>query len=181
MNDPQRWVMDTSTYTHLCRSGHADIIKNLAPTGVVIVPTDVNAEIDQGRERHEGIPAVSSVGWAEVAVLSEEEVWTQLGIKAQLGGRPDEHLGECAVIACAKHRNMIAILDDRAAVAQADRIHVPNHDTLWIVIEAYRHLYDRDRDRTARVVDDLLATGMFLPLTSGESLLTWAYEEGLLP
>jgi hypothetical protein len=54
--------MDTSTYTHLCRSGHADIIKNLAPTGVVIVPTDVNTEIEQGRERYEGIPAVSSVG-----------------------------------------------------------------------------------------------------------------------
>ena len=34
---------------------------------------------------------------------------------------------------------------------------------------------------TARVVDDLLATGMFLPLTSGKSLLTWAYEQGLLP
>jgi hypothetical protein len=50
-----------------------------------------------------------------------------------------------------------------------------------ILIEAYKHLHDRDRDRTARVVDDLLAAGMFLPLTSGEPLLTWAYEQGLLP
>jgi predicted nucleic acid-binding protein len=173
--------MDTSTYTHVCRAGHADILKNLAPSGVVIVPTDVNTEIEQGRERYEGIPAVSSVGWAEIAVLSEDEVWTQLGVKAQMGGRPDEHLGECAVIACARHRNMIAILDERAAVAQADRLNVPTHDTLWIVIEAYKSLYQRDRDLTARVVDDLLDTGMFLPLASGESLLTWAYEQGLLP
>lgn len=147
----------------------------------MIVPTDVNIEIEQGRERYEGIPAVSSVSWAEIAVLSEDEVWTQLGVKAQMGGQPDEHLGECAVVACALHRNMIAILDERAAIAQADRLHVPTHDTLWIVIEAYKQLYQRNRDLTATVVDDLLDTGMFLPLVSGESLLTWAYEQGLLP
>jgi hypothetical protein len=76
---------------------------------------------------------------------------------------------------------MIAILDERATVAQTERLHVPNHDALWIVIKAYKHLHHRDRDRTARVVDDLLATGMFLPVDSGENLLTWAYEQGLLP
>ena len=181
MTDPRRWVMDTSAYTHICRSGHADIIQKLAPSGVVIVPTDVNTEIEHGRERYAGILAVPSISWAEIAVLSEDEVWTQLGVKAQMGGRPDEHLGECAVIACARHRNMIAILDERAAVAQANRLHVPTHDTLWIVIEAYKQLYQRDRDLTARVVDDLLSTGMYLPLASGESLLAWAYEQELLP
>ena len=98
-----------------------------------------------------------------------------------MGGEPDEHLGECAVIACAYHRDLVAILDERAAIAQADRLHVPTYDTLWIVIEAYKELYERDRDRTAKVVDDLLATGMYLPLTSGASLLSWAYEQGLLP
>jgi predicted nucleic acid-binding protein len=98
-----------------------------------------------------------------------------------MGGQPNEHLGECAVIACARHRNMIAILDERAAVAQADRVHVPTYDTLWIVIEAYKRLYQRDRDFMASVVDDLLGTGMYLPLASCESLLTWAYEQGLLP
>ena len=173
--------MDTSTYTHLCRAGHSDIIKSLAPEGSVIVPTYVNQEIELGRDKYQGIPAATSVGWAEVAVLTEDEEWTMLGVKAQLGGRHNEHLGECAVIACAVHRNMTAILDERAAIAQACRLHVPVHDTLWIVIEAYKELYERDRDRTAKVVDDLLDTGMYLPVASGESLLTWAYEQGLLP
>lgn len=181
MTDPRRWVIDTTAYTHLCRAGHAEIIELLAPGGVVIVPTEVDTEIEQGRERHDGIPAVSSVDWAEVAVLTEEETWTQLAVKAQMGGHPREHLGECAVIACARHRDMIAVLDERAAVAQADRLGVRTHDTLWIVIEAYKELYERDRDRTAKVIDDLLDTGMYLPISSGESLLSWAYEEGLLP
>ena len=173
--------MDTSAYTHLCLAGHSEIIRSLAPGGVVVVPADVCAEIEQGRERHQGIPAVSSVNWAELAVLDEDEVWTQLIVKGQLGGRPREHLGECAVIACAHHRDLVAILDDRAAIEQADRLGVPTHGTMWIVIEAYKTLYDRDRRRTARLVDDLLASGMYLPVDSGESLLSWAYEEGLLP
>lgn len=181
MPDPRGWVVDTSTYTHLFRAGHADIIEKLASGGLVFIPDDVNTEIEQGRERYMGIPAVGSVRWATIAVLTEEEAWTQLVIKAEMAGRPNEHLGECAVIACAHHRNLVAILDERAAIEQADRLQVVTHDTLWIVVEAYKRLYQRDRDLTARVVDDLLATGMFLPVDSGESLLSWAYENGLLP
>lgn len=173
--------MDTSTYTHLCRAGHAEIIAKLAPGGVVLVPESVDMEIEQAREHHAGVPAVSSVGWAQIAVLDEEECWTQIEVKAQLGGGPAEHLGECAVIACARHRGLTAIMDDRAAIAQTTRFGVAHRDTLWIVVEAYRELFDRDRARAAQVVDDLLATDMFLPFTSGESLFAWAYEEGLLP
>ncbi|MFD6095435.1 hypothetical protein ACFVWN_02485 [Nocardiopsis flavescens] len=141
----------------------------------------MSEEIERGRDTYANIPSVASVAWAEIAVLDETEIWTQAQIKAQMSGGPTEHMGECAVIACAKHRRLTAVLDERAAVAQADRLSVPNHDTLWIVIEAYKTLFDRDRKTAADVVDDLLGTGMFLPLQSGESLLNWAYEEGLLP
>jgi predicted nucleic acid-binding protein len=71
--------------------------------------------------------------------------------------------------------------DERVAIEQADRLGVRSHDTLWLVIEAYKELFDRDRDRAALIVDNLSATGMYLPIGSGESLLAWAYEEGLLP
>lgn len=181
MTNPYRWVIDTSAYTHLCRAGHSDLIWRLAPEGIVVVPCDVNDEIEQGRELYSSIPAISSVDWAEIAILTEDEVWTQLSVRAQMSGQGSEHLGECAVIACAHHRNMIAILDERAAIEQADRLQVPNYDTLWVVIEANKKLHEFDRDRTACVVDDLLETGMYLPITSGGSLISWAYEEGLLP
>lgn len=173
--------MDTSTYTRLCRAGHADMIEKLAPLGVVLVPSEVNTEIERGRESYPDTPAVSAVSWAEIAVLCEEEVWTQLEVKAQMGGDPTSHVGECAVIACASHRGMVAILDERAAVAQAKRLDVPTHDTLWIVVKAYKELYERNSVLAAAVVDDLLFTGMYLPVSAGESLLSWAYEEVLLP
>lgn len=104
MSDPGTWVMDTSTYTHLCRAGHEYIIERLAPNGLVLMPTDVVKEIERGRDSYPGIPSVSSIEWAEIAVLTEEEDWTQLEVKAAMGGHSNEHLGECAVIACALHR-----------------------------------------------------------------------------
>lgn len=179
--DLRRWVLDTTAYTHLCRAGHGDLLARLAPSGVVLVPTPVNREIEDGRETYAGIPAVSTVGWAELIVPTEEEEWTALQVKAQMGGGPTEHLGECAVIACAHHRRLAAIIDEEAAVAQAERLGVEARGTVWVVIEAYRRLFGRDRQRTASVIDDLLGTGMWLPVKSGESLVAHAWEEGWLP
>jgi len=181
MADQPKWVLDTSTYTHLCRAGHAEVLAQLAPGGIVVIPDDVNREIEMGREKHPNIPSVSAVPWAELAVLSQDEVWTQLCVKAELSGGPTEHLGECAVIACALHRGHIAILDERAAIEQAHLRGVSTHDTLWIVVEAYKTILGRDRTRAAQIVDDLLATGMYLPIEDGEGLFARAYREGLLP
>lgn len=181
MPDAATWVTDTSVYTHLCRAGHAEILERLAPGGVIVVPDDVGAEINTARMLHSGIPNPATTSWAQLTVLTEDELFTQLVVKAALGGRPTQHLGECAVIACAKHRGLTALIDDRAGIAQADLHGVSSYDTLWLVIEAYWALPGYDRGRAIQVVDDLLATGMYLPITSGASLFAWAYEEGLLP
>lgn len=178
---PAQWVIDTTAYTHLCRAGHEQILQRLAPGGWVIVPAEVSVEIEAGRAGYPQIPSVANVSWAHLTVLSEDEVWTQVQVKSQMGGRSDQHMGECAVIACAHHRGFTAILDDRAAIEQAKQFDVQSRDTLWLVIEAYKTLFGRDRERAARVVDDLIGTGMYLPVTSGESLLTWAYRQQLLP
>lgn len=181
MNEPPAWVIDTSTYTHLWRAGHPYILEMLAPGAVLLVPSDVDLEIEEGRETYSNIGKVDDTSWAQRIFLTEDEVWTQAQVKAALGGDARQHLGECAVIACAKHRNLVALIDDREAIAQADLRGVASHDTLWLVIEAYKELFGRDRPRTAAVLDDLLSTDMKLPIDSGESLLSWAYEMGLLP
>jgi predicted nucleic acid-binding protein len=181
MPDEAAWVVDTSVYTHLCRAGHAEILARLAPGGVILIPNDVDTEIQAGQQNHAGIPSVASTSWAQLTVLTEEEAWTQLEIKASMGGGRTQHLGECAVIACAQHRNLIALLDERAAIAQADLRGVQSRDTLWLVIEAYARFFEFDRARAVQVVDDLLTTEMYLPIDAGESLFGWAYEKGLLP
>ena len=52
---------------------------------------------------------------------------------------------------------------------------------MWIVIEALHVLDGVDRAGAERMVDALLATGMWLPIKSGASLVSWAYEVGYLP
>src|SRR6266508_2028373 len=106
MPDASSWVTDTSVYTHLWRAGHAYILQDLAPGGIILVPDDVHAEIEAGRALYTDIAAVGATSWAQLTVLTEDEVGTELLIKAAMGGGPTEHLGECAVIACAMHRGL---------------------------------------------------------------------------
>lgn len=181
MTEPATWVTDTSVYTHLSRAGHLDLLHEVAPGGVIVVPNDVNTEIQAGRDRHTGITDPATTTWAQVTVLTDDEVDTQLEVKAALGGGPFQHLGECAVIACAQHRGHVALLDDQAAIVQADARAVPNHTTLWLVVEAYTTVFQFDRNRAIEVVDDLIGTDMYLPFSSGQSLFAWAYEKGYLP
>jgi hypothetical protein len=55
MPDAATWVTDTSVYTHFSRAGHTEILERLAPGGVILVPDEVNAEIQVGREHYSGI------------------------------------------------------------------------------------------------------------------------------
>ena len=173
--------MDTSTYTHLCRAGYACVIERLAPGGVVLIPHEVGVEIENARDDYTGIPSVASACWAKLAILTDDENLTAMQVKSALGGGLRQHLGESAVIACARHRRLIAVLDDRAAVEQAERLGVESVDTLWIVVQAYKFIYARDRDKVIALVDCLIATEMYLPFRSGTELFDWAYNEGILP
>lgn len=181
VGDLRRWVIDTSVFTHLCRAGHSSILSQLAPGGLVLVPDDVSFEIDRGRDRYPDIPSVADATWVELTTLTDDEELTQLLIKADMAGKPRAHLGECAVIAVAHHRGHVALLDDKAATWQAERRGVEARSTLWLVIEACKQADRIDRIKATTMADDLLRTGMWLPVTSGEGLLAWAYEEGLLP
>lgn len=175
------WVTDTVAFTHLARAGHLDLLERLAPDGVVLVPLQVNDEIEAGRAAYPSIPAIETLSWVRLVVPSDVEDWTMLEVKAQLGGDRRQNLGESAVIAVVEHRGGVAILDDAAARAEADFRGVRHLSTLWIIVEGYRTVLGHDRAATEQVIDDLIATGMRLPVASGSSLFAWAWEQGLLP
>ena len=52
---------------------------------------------------------------------------------------------------------------------------------MWIVIEAHKKVFLGDREHTANVVDDLISSGLYLPMKTGASIFVWAFKEGLLP
>ncbi|WP_186626568.1 hypothetical protein [Rhodococcus sp. BP22] len=178
--DDRRWVMDTSTFTHFCRSGHEDILRRLAPQGLVLIPDTVNTEIEAGIEAGYDITSPSTLDWVEIGVLTADEARSQQFIKVDMpSGKkdpPEKNLGECAVLACAKHRGMIAVIDDGDARAQARARELPSIGTMWIICEAHKHLDDIDAEQ---VYQALLDTDMHLP--QANSFVEWAKKFGLLP
>ena len=85
-----------------------------------MIPRQVDIEIARGSDKYPSIRSVSSVEWAHAVVLDDDDELAAMFIKARLGGGVDEHIGECAVIAYAHRRGLVAVLDDRAAIEQAD-------------------------------------------------------------
>lgn len=180
---PDQWVMDTSVFTHWHRARCGAILRRLSPGGrVVLIPDAVNAEVEIAREKYQDIPAVVECAWAELVVLGPDEGAVQLAIQSDMGAEtPADHAGEAAVIAYAQAHGCTAILDEREAISQADAYGVGARDSMWVVIEALHVLDGVDRAGAERMVDALLATGMWLPIKSGASLVSWAYEVGYLP
>lgn len=170
MADPIQWVMDTSTFTHFFRAGYGDILGSVAPCGIVVVPREVEAEIEGARDRHAGVPPLDQVSWAQRIFMTENEQWTATQVKATLGGGTEEHLGESAVIACAHHRGLVAVLDDKAALQQAKKRDVTCTNTMSIVAQIHTSVFHGDKARTTTLIDALLDTDMWLPVTSGAQI-----------
>lgn len=177
-----RWVMDTSTFTHFCRAGHQDILRRLAPQGVILIPDTVYAEVEEGRDRGYDIPSILDLPWVELGVLTPDEEIEQLLIKAEMPSRkgdpPTKNLGECAVLACAVHRHMVAVLDDGDARTVASSRDMRVVTSMGIIAEARKKLSDVDSEAAERIYADLVATDMRLPRVG--SFIGWAYEIGLL-
>ncbi|WP_343577800.1 hypothetical protein, partial [Mycobacterium sp.] len=83
---------------------------------MILIPDTVYTEVEDGRDRGYDIPSIVDVPWVELGVLTPDEEIEQLLIKAEMPSRkgepPTKNLGECAVLACAVHRHMVAVLDD---------------------------------------------------------------------
>lgn len=178
--DGPRWVMDTSTFTHFCRAGYEEVLHRLAPQGLILIPDTVLAEIEAGREAGYDISSPTTLPWVEIGVLTDDESTTQMLIKVDMPSGKDErarkNLGECAVLACAKHRGMIAVIDDGDARTQARARNLPFITTMRIILMAHQDLADVDAEK---LYEDLLDTGMRLP--QANSFVGWAQKMRLLP
>jgi predicted nucleic acid-binding protein len=74
----------------------------------------------------------------------------------------------------------MAIIDEEVGrnIGARDRLQV--HGSLWLVIRRFKSNV-LDRATAEHIVDDLIGTGMRLPVSNGADLFTWAYRAGVLP
>lgn len=172
-------VFDTTALSHFARAGRLDVLEHITSGLDRVIPNEVAAEIQRGVDSHPALSSVFTTDWLTIVELDFPEVVHVATFKAELGGSPLEHLGECAVLALVRKLDGIGIVDDWAAQETATRNGLAVRNTLTLICSAYKAGV-LQREAAERLVDELAATDMRLPV-DGAGLFAWAYEEGLLP
>jgi len=173
-------VFDNTPLSHFARAGRLEVLQKLTAGRRCVMPEEVANELLQGVAEHPALAKVLAADWIEVVELTEAaEVVAFARFKGELGGGVDRNNGEAGVLAWTLHNGGVAVIDERAGtrIAQGQGIEV--HGTLWLVANAVRD-HHLSRDDAERIVDELAATDMALPV-DGASFFAWAYAEGLLP
>lgn len=173
-------VFDTTALSHFARAGRTDALQTAVAGDEAVLLAEVATELVRGIP---GIPSLGSAAgdWLKQVELEDlPELAAFARYKGELGGGPDRNNGEAAVLAWVKVNGGIAIIDEVVSRAIGDREGLQVHGSLWLLIRSFKTRV-LDRATIEGIVDDLIATGMRLPVTTGAALFAWAYETGLLP
>lgn len=174
-------VFDTTALGHFARAGRMDELRIAVADDEPVLLAEVAAELARGIPGHPSLGSATAGGWLKQAELEElPELAAFARYKGELGGGPERNNGEAAVLAWVSVNGGIAIIDEIAARAIAAREHLQVHGSLWLLIRSFKARV-HDRTTVEAMVDDLIGTGMRLPVDSGAALFAWAYEAGILP
>jgi len=174
-------VFDSTVLSHFARAGRLAELEAVTAADECIVPTNVLDELTKGVAAYPALGMVSAQGWLHPAEIDQfDEVVAFARYKGELGGGPERNNGEAAVLAWVTVHGGIAIIDEDAATNIGERDGLQVQGSLWLVIQGYKDKVF-DRATAEGIVDDLINTGMWLPVASGAELFAWAYGKGLLP
>jgi predicted nucleic acid-binding protein len=174
-------VFDTTALSHFARAGRIDELQMAVADDEPVLLAEVAAELTQGIPGYPSLGSAAAGGWLKQVELQElPELAAFARYKGELGGGPERNNGEAAVLAWVSVNGGIAIIDEVAARAMGDRDHLQVHGSLWLLIRSFK-TRAHDRATAEAIVDDLIGTGMRLPVDSGAALFAWAYGAGILP
>jgi predicted nucleic acid-binding protein len=146
-----------------------------------VLLAEVAAELVRGIPGYPSLGSAATGGWLKQVELEElPELAAFARYKGELGGGPERNNGEAAVLAWVSVNGGIAIIDEVAARAMGEREGLQVHGSLWLLIRGFKTRV-LDRATVEAIVDDLIGTGMRLPVGSGAALFAWAYGAGILP
>lgn len=172
-------VFDATVVSHFARAGHLESLHRITSGSRCVMPAEVMKELLAGAPEYPALARVVTADWIEVVDVEDVQEIVQFArYKSEFGGGSDRNIGEAAVLAWAASHMATAIVDDAVASRAARRDGIDVHGTLWLLVIGIRSGV-LDRGEAERIVDDLAATEMRLPV-DGPGLFAWAYEEGWL-
>jgi len=173
-------VFDTTALSHFARAGRLDELKALTSGDDCILLGEVQTELVKGVTDYPSLGGISADSWLQQVELELKELAAFATYKGELGGGPGKNNGEAAVLAWVSVNGGIAIIDEDVGRNIGLRDGIQVHGSLWLVIRSLKNKV-LDRATAEGIVDDLISSGMRLPVTTGADLFAWAYSTGLLP
>jgi predicted nucleic acid-binding protein len=174
-------VFDTTALSHFARADRIDELQIAVADDEPVLLAEVAVELARGIPGYPSLGSAVAGGWLKQVELQElPELAAFARYKGELGGGPERNNGEAAVLSWVSVNGGIAIIDEVVARAIGSREGLQVHGSLWLLIRSFRTRVF-DRATVEAIVDDLIGTGMRLPVTTGEALFAWAYEAGILP
>ena len=174
-------AFDATALSHFARAGRTDKLQMAAAGDEPILLEEVAAELVRGIPGYPQLGNAAAGGWLKQVKLEElPELAAFARYKGELGGGPERNNGEASVLAWVSVNGGVAIIDEIAARTIGSRERVQVHGSLWLLIRSFK-AGALDRATVEAIVDDLIGTGMRLPLSTGADLFAWAYEAGILP
>lgn len=163
-------VFDTTALSHFARAGRIDELQITVAADEPVLLAEVAAELARGIPGYPSLGNAAAGGWLNQAELQElPELAAFARYKGELGGGPERNNGEAAVLAWVTVNGGIAIIDEVVARSIGNRERLQVHGSLWLLIRSFKARV-LDRATLEAIVDDLIGTGMRLPVTTGEAL-----------
>lgn len=174
-------TFDCTALSHFARAGRIAELRLITAADDCVVPGAVIEELSRGTVEYPILGNVTAQDWLRTVDLEElEEIIAFARYKGELGGGPERNNGEAAVLAWTTVHGGVAVIDERAATNIGEDAGVVVHGSLWLVIKGFKDKV-LDRATAEGIVDDLISSGMRLPIANGAGLFVHAYENGLLP
>jgi predicted nucleic acid-binding protein len=173
-------VFDTTALSHFARAGRLDELKALTAGDDCLLLGEVRAELVKGPTDYPSLGGISADSWLQQVELEMKELEAFASYKSELGGGLGKNNGEAAVLAWVSVNGGIAIIDEEVGRNIGLRDGIQVHGSLWLVMRGLKNSV-LDRATAEGIVDDLVSSGMRLPVITGADLFAWAYSVGALP
>jgi predicted nucleic acid-binding protein len=174
-------TFDTTALSHFARAGRLAELQSMTAGDQCFVPAQVLDELARGAVAYPALATAAAQTWLHPVEIDDfDELVAFARYKGELGGGPENNNGEAAVLARVSVHGGVAIIDEAAAANIGDREAIAVQGSLWLVIKSYKNKV-LDRATAENIVDDIIGTGMWLPVGNGAGLFAWAYTKGLLP
>jgi predicted nucleic acid-binding protein len=173
-------AFDSTALIHFARAGRLNELLAASADDEPVLLAGVAEELARGVGTRPSLDAASEAKLKRVDLAEIAELAAFASYKSELGGGPERNNGEAAVLAWVNVHSGLAIIDEDVArnLGKEDGMQV--HGSLWLLIRSFKNGI-LDRATIEGVVNDLLRTGMRLPVTHGADLFPWASRASLLP